>query len=114
MLVVEKDRQEVTLPNGRAVSNGQGMSAYPRVCRNGHTILGPKDEHIGEHRQCRRCRWDTQRDAQDRYRNSLKGMRTDLRSRVRERGFADARDEAALAALPNITFYPDGRIEYAL
>ena len=42
--------------------------SYPRTCRNGHVIEGPEDEHLGQHRQCRRCRHESQRKAASRWR----------------------------------------------
>lgn len=40
---------------------------YPRTCRNGHTISGPHEEHQGHHRQCKRCRLESQKRANERY-----------------------------------------------
>jgi hypothetical protein len=49
------------------------MTDYPRVCRNGHTIDSAQDEHIGEHRQCWRCRRRTQAEADERYEATDRG-----------------------------------------
>jgi hypothetical protein len=56
--------------------------SYPRTCRNGHVIAGPEDEHLGEHRQCRECRHESQRNAMHRYRRD-NWMRNE-ESRMRE------------------------------
>jgi hypothetical protein len=47
--------------------------SWPRVCRRGHVINGPADEHHGEHLQCRRCRLTSQERANAKYNASDNG-----------------------------------------
>lgn len=75
------------------------ITGYPRTCRSGHVLGGPEVEHIGEHRQCRECRWNTQRAAQERYRYSPKGEMTGRRTLIRERELANVRDALILEAM---------------
>jgi hypothetical protein len=46
------------------------LKTYPRVCRRGHTIDSPhglRGEHVGAHRQCKVCRLESQKRANERY-----------------------------------------------
>jgi hypothetical protein len=74
-------------------------AAYPRVCRNGHTIGSIRGEHStpgGVHRQCRECRLESQRRANERYDERMGMLRT-LGKRISANNIAMARDERLYA-----------------
>lgn len=75
------------------------MPEYPRVCRNGHVIAGPDDEHHGAHPQCWRCRRASQTEADARYDESDRGrfIRSTYESSIRR--YLMARNRALLGQI---------------
>jgi hypothetical protein len=78
------------------------LKAYPRVCRNGHTIESPRGEHVGAHRQCKECRLASQKRANERYdwhdgNNGLVGWSHRVRKTISKNNILIARDERRYA-----------------